>query len=102
MSNSGRGTSVGLEKWINHPSIQRGILSFYAGEPFDYDVVSPGYEIGRQIALLAKSHGLHTRGSILRRKANSQQMAIVKTKMTILHNIVYRELGFNSRRLAVY
>lgn len=101
MSNTQKGVSVGLEKWINNYYIQQGILSFYAGEPFDYDKTNPGYEIGRQIALLAHSKGLKTRGSILRKKPNSQQMAIVKTKMNVLHNIVYRELGFRSSQLAV-
>ena len=93
--------STPLEKWINNRYIQQGILSLYAGDPFDYDNVSLGYEIGRQIAILAKSRGLHTRGSILRRKPNSHQMAIVKTKMTILHDIVYKELGFKPSRLTV-
>jgi hypothetical protein len=101
MRNTRKGTSVGLEQWINNYYIQQGILSFYAGKPFDYDRATPGYEIGRQIAALAYSKGLKTRGSILRKKPNSQQMAIVKTKMNILHNIVYRELGFHSSTLAV-
>lgn len=83
---------VSLETWINHPQIQIGILSLYAGEPFDDRKNSPGYEIGRQIAILAKLAGLNTRGTILRKKPNSNQMAIVKTKMQILHDIVYRQL----------
>lgn len=83
---------VPLEVWINNPRIQVGILSVYADEPFDYTISSPGYDIGRQIAILAKLAGLHTRGSILRKRPNSNQMAIVKTKMPILHNIVYRQL----------
>jgi hypothetical protein len=84
--------TVSLETWINHPQIQIGILSIYAGEPFDDTRNSPGYEIGRQIAILAKNAGLMTRGAILRKKPHSSQMAIVKTKMQILHNIVYRQL----------
>lgn len=84
--------SVPLEVWINHPQIQIGILSLYSGEPFDDTKNSPGYEIGRQIAILAKLAGLNTRGAILRKKPNSSQMAIVKTKMQILHDIVYRQL----------
>lgn len=101
MSNTQSGKVTTLEQWINNYRIQQGILSFYAGEPFDYDKTSPGYEIGRQIAALAYAKGLKTRGSILRKKANSQQMAIVKTKMNILHNIVYRELGFKPSQLTV-
>ena len=84
--------TVTLEVWINNPQIQRGILSLYSGEPFDDTQNSPGYEIGRQIAILAKNAGLKTRGAILRKKANSSQMAIVKTKMQILHDIVYHQL----------
>jgi hypothetical protein len=101
MSNTRKGTSVSLEMWINNYFIQRGILSFYNGELFDYDNTSPGYEIGRQIALLAHSQGLKTRGSILRKKPHSERMAIVKTKMNILHNIVYKELGFKPGQLTV-
>lgn len=93
MSNLGeKSKTVSLETWINNPQIQRGILSLYSGEPFDDKINSPGYEIGRQIAILAKNAGLNTRGSILRKKANSSQMAIVKTKMKILSDIVYRQL----------
>lgn len=93
MSNLSKSSkTVSLETWINHPQIQIGILSIYAGEPFDDTRNSPGYEIGRQIAILAKNAGLMTRGAILRKKPNSSQMAIVKTKMQILHNIVYRQL----------
>lgn len=93
MSNIGtRSKTVTLETWLNNPQIQRGILSLYAGEPFDDKVNSLGYEIGRQIAILAKNAGLMTRGAILRKKPNSNQMAIVKTKMRILHNIVYHQL----------
>ena len=92
MSNLGtRSRTVTLETWINNPRIQEGILSLYAGEPFD-DTKSPGYEIGLQIAILAKNAGLMTRGAILRKKPNSSQMAIVKTKMKILHDIVYHQL----------
>lgn len=93
MSNLGnRSKTVSLEIWINNPQIQAGILSLYAGEPFDYKRNSTGYEIGRQIAILAKNAGLMTRGAILRKKPNSNQMAIVKTKMKILHDIVYHQL----------
>jgi hypothetical protein len=93
--------TVSLEKWINNNNIQQGILSYYEGKPFDYDNNTSGYEIGRQIAILAVSYGLKTRGLILRRKPNSQQMAIVKTKMPILQKIVYREIGFKPSRLIV-
>jgi hypothetical protein len=102
MSNGrGKGTSVTLEQWINTPGIRKGILAVYANEPFDYDDNRVAYEIGRQIALLAKEAGLTTRGSILRRKPKSQQMAIVKTKMTILSEIIYRRLKFKPDHLRV-
>lgn len=95
------GRSVSLEQWINNPGIRKGILSVYDNESFDYSDNRASYEIGRQIALLAKSAGLSTRGSILRKKPNSQMMAVVKTKMPILTNIVYRELMFTPSQLKV-
>lgn len=90
-----------LEKWVNNPGIKRGILSVYNNESFDYDSTSPAYELGRQIALLAKSKGLITRGSILRRKPNSEVMAIVKTKMTILSDIIYKELSYHPSQMVI-
>jgi len=101
MANMQSGTSVTLEQWINNPGIRKGILSSYASEPFDYADNRAAYEIGRQIAIIAKGKGLKTRGSILRKKPNSQLMAIVKTKLPILQNIVYYELGFKPSQLAV-
>lgn len=101
MSNRQIGASVTLEQWINNPGIRKGILSTYSGEPFDYEDNRASYEIGRQIALLAKSKGLRTRGSILRKKPNSQLMAIVKTKLPILQDIIYYQLGFKPSQLAV-
>ncbi len=99
MSNTGKGSIVTLEQWINTPGIRKGILAVYANDPFDYEDNRASYEIGRQIALLAKEAGLNTRGTILRKKPNSQQMAIVKTKMPILSEIVYRKLGFKPSQL---
>lgn len=101
MSNTRKGNKVTLEQWINTPGIRKGILSVYANEPFDYDDNRAAYEIGRQIALLAKEAGLTTRGSVLRKKPNSQQMAIVKTKMPILSEIIYRRLNFKPDHLRV-
>ena len=101
MTNMRSGTSITLERWINNPGIRKGILSAYAGEAFDYEDNRASYEIGRQIALIAKCNGLTTRGSILRKKPNSQLMAIVKTKMPILQNIVYYQLDFKPSQLAV-
>ena len=101
MSNTKKGSKVTLEQWINSPGIRKGILAVYANEPFDYDDNRAAYEIGRQIALLAKEAGLTTRGSVLRKKPNSQQMAIVKTKMSILSQIVYRKLKFHPNQLRV-
>lgn len=95
------GTKVSVEQWINNPGIRKGILSVYANESFDYEDNRASYEIGRQIAMLAKAAGLATRGSILRKKPNSQMMAVVKTKMPILTNIVYRELMFTPSQLKV-
>ena len=101
MSNSPKGTQVTVEQWINNPGIRRGILSVYANESFDYNDNRGSYEIGRQIAILAKAAGLSTRGAILRKKPNSQMMAVVKTKMPILTNIIYRELKFKPEQLRV-
>lgn len=101
MSNTRAGQSVTLEQWINTPGIRKGILAVYANEPFDYEDNRASYEIGRQIAILAKQEGLNTRGTILRKKPNSQQMAIVKTKMPILSEIVYHRLSFKPDHLRV-
>lgn len=101
MSNARSGYSVTLEQWINNPGIREGILAVYANRPFDYEDNRASYEIGRQIALLAREAGLSTRGAILRKKPNSEQMAIVKTKMSILSEIVYRRLNFKPEHLTV-
>lgn len=101
MSNTRKGNKVPLEQWINTPGIRKGILAVYANEPFDYEDNRAAYEVGRQIALLAKEAGLTTRGSVLRKKPNSQQMAIVKTKMTLLSQIVYKQLMFRPEHLAL-
>lgn len=101
MSNTRKGIKVTLEEWINTPGIRKGILAVYANEPFDYEDNRASYEIGRQIAILVKEAGLNTRGTILRKKPNSQQMAIVKTKMPLLSEIVYRKLQFTPAQLQV-
>lgn len=101
MSNVQAGKEITLEQWLNNPGIRRGILSVYAGEPFNYEDNRASYEIGRQIAILAKASGLRTRGSILRKKPNSEILAIVKTKMPILKRIIYVDLEFKSSQLAV-
>jgi hypothetical protein len=93
--------TVPLERWINNRNIRRGILSVYANEPFNYDDDSRGYEIGRQIAICAKAMGFKTRGTILRKKPNSEQMAIVKTKLKALTWIIYYDLGFSTGQLSV-
>ena len=101
MSNTHGGTKVTLEQWINTPGIRKGILAVYANEPFDYEDNRASYEIGRQIAILAKEAGLNTRGTIIRKKPNSQQMAIVKTKMPVLSEIIYRKLQFTPDQMRV-
>jgi hypothetical protein len=99
MTNSRMGVTVTLERWINNPGIKKGILSIYLGEPFDYTDNRASYEIGRQVGVLARSNGLTTRGSILRKKPNSEEMAIVKTKLPILQSIVYYQLDFKPSQL---
>jgi hypothetical protein len=102
MKNAVKGEkSVSVEQWINNKGIREGILSIYSNEPFNYEDSRMGYEIGRQIAILAKEAGLATRGSILRKKANSDNMAIVKTKLPILMNIIYKQLMFKVHQLAI-
>lgn len=96
-----KGQAVSLELWINNPGIRKGILAIYSNEPFDYDDHRSSYEIGRQIALLAKASGLSTRGTVLRKKPNSNMMAIVKTKMPILSDIIYKQLMFRPEQLKV-
>jgi hypothetical protein len=101
MSNTSNGVSVTLEQWINNPGIRKGILAVYANEPFDYEDNRASYEVGRQIAILAKEAGLKTRGAILRKKPNSEQMAIVKTKMPLLQNIIYKQMQYKPSQLKV-
>lgn len=103
MSNDGLAESkrVGIERWLNtDPAMIEGVLSVYAGDPFDYTRDSFAYEIGRQIAVLAKTKGFKTRGTLVRKKPNSQQMAWVKTKINDVHSIVL-ELGHMPRSLAI-
>lgn len=93
--------NVTLEEWINNPGIRKGILSIYANKDFDYNDNTASYELGRQIAILAKQAGLATRGSVLRKKPNSDRIAIVKTKLPILGRIVHQELMFKPKQLAL-
>jgi hypothetical protein len=90
-----------FEVWINIPGIRKGILSVYSNEPFDYTDERQSYEIGRQIAILAKSAGMSTRGSLLRKKAGSNDLEVVKTKYPILIDIVRNQLMFDYRHLII-
>lgn len=103
MSNDGLTDSkrVGIERWLNIDSAMiEGVLSVYAGDPFDYTRDSFAYELGRQIAVLAKTRGFKTKGTLVRRKPNSHQMAWVKTKINDIHSIVL-ELGHMPRSLSI-
>lgn len=94
--NMTKGRQVSFEDWLNMRSEKvRGFLSFYNGEPFNYDGATPGYEIGRQLAVLAKLDGLR-RSDLVRKRPKVEAYAFTKTKMPRLQQLA-REAGFFKR-----
>lgn len=103
MSNQfvGKPVNLSFAAWINAPGIHKGILSVYADELFDYNDNRHSYEIGRQIAILAKTAGLKTKGSLIRKKPNSNTYAIVKTKYPVLVDIILNKLMLDQKKLII-
>ena len=77
-----------------------GFLSVYNEEDFDPDINSSAYEIGRQMAIIAKAYGYKTKGGLIRRKPKSEEYAWVKTKLRELKYIA-RSLGYKSSGLKI-
>lgn len=96
MSNHNRVEPRGVtfEYWLTkYETLKEGFISVYDGEPFDDSQNSSAYEIGRQMAIVAKQRGYKTKGALIRRQANSTKFAWVKTKRPELENIA-RSLGY--------
>lgn len=90
---------VTFEYWLTqHETLKEGFISLYDGEPFDDSKNSSAYEIGRQMAIVAKQRGYKTKGALIRRQANSTKFAWVKTKPPELDNIA-RSLGYATSSL---
>lgn len=72
-----------FEQWVQRPEFVRGFLSVYNDEPFDYDTGTRRYELGRQLAVMAKLDGLR-RSDLVRKKPKVDQYAFVKTRLSRL------------------
>lgn len=84
-----------FEDWVNRAERKRGFLSYYNNEPFDYEGASAGYELGRQLAVMAKLDGLR-RGDVLRKKPKSDKYAFTKTKIVRLEQLAIAA-GFRTK-----
>lgn len=103
MSNHNRVQPRGVtfEYWLTkYETLKEGFISVYDEEPFDPDQNSSAYEIGRQMAIVAKQRGYKTKGALIRRQANSTKFAWVKTKRPELENIA-RSLGYAASSLTM-
>lgn len=93
--NMAKGKRVSFEDWLNmHQEKVRGFLSIYNNEPFDYEKDTPGYEIGRQLAVLAKQDGLR-RSDLVRKRPKVEAYAFTKTKMSRLYQLAEKAGIFN-------
>ena len=92
MSNISEAVHTSMERWLQHPALKRGFLSIYNNEPFNDTLEisqALGYEIGRQIAVVAKANGYKTKGKLIRKVAKSERFDWVKTNKQVLIDIVY-------------
>ena len=83
MSNTRKGHSVSFDKWLQTPEKIRGFMSIYNDQAFDYDNSTMGYELGRQLGVLARQDGLR-RSDLVRKRPKVDQYAFVKTKINRL------------------
>lgn len=98
MSNFHKGQTVSFETWLNkYPEKARGFMSVYSDEPFDYDTATSGYEIGRQLAVLAKLDGLR-RSDLVRKRPKMEAYAFTKTKMPQLQRLATQAGFFNKAK----
>lgn len=92
---------VRFDMWLNkHSKLKQGFISVYDNEDFDPDINSSAYEIGRQMAIMAKTLGYKTKGGLIRRKPNSSEFAWVKTKVKELEHIA-RSLGYHPKQMTI-
>lgn len=77
-----------FENWVSKPEFVRGFLSVYNNEPFDYNTCTRRYELGRQLAVMAKTHGLR-RSDLVRKKPNSTEYYFTKTRLPRLEELAY-------------
>ena len=92
-----KANSVSLNHYLSNPSIVYGFKSYYDDEPFDYTIECTGYEIGRQIAVIAKAKG-YSRSQFLCRRPHINELYFINTP--ILASIVYMDLGYGVHSLA--
>jgi hypothetical protein len=87
MSNIVQETEISFDAWLNqYPDKVRGFMSVYNDEPFDYDRGTPGYELGRQLAVMAKRDGLR-RSDLVRKRPKVDAYAFTKTKIHLVEQI---------------
>jgi hypothetical protein len=87
MSNIVQENEISFDVWLNsYPEKVRGFMSVYNDEPFDYDRGTPAYELGRQLALLAKLDGLR-RSDLVRKRPKIEAYAFTKTKIHLVEQI---------------
>jgi hypothetical protein len=95
-SNLSIGKQVSFETWLNsYPEKVRGFMSVYSDQPFDYDKATSGYELGRQLAVMAKLDGLR-RSDLVRKRPKIEAYAFTKTKMPRLEQLAI-QAGFFRR-----
>lgn len=94
-------TTITFEYWVNKSyDFKVGFVSVYDNEAFDMSKDFVAYELGRQVAIIAKIKGHKTKGTLIRRKANSSEFAWVKTKMRVLEDIAW-DMGFKPEHMAI-
>lgn len=82
------GYQVTFDRWLNHdPRMAQGFVEYFEGLPFNYDA-GGRYELGRQLAVLAKLDGLR-RSDLVRKKPKSPDYAFTKTKMARLSELAH-------------
>ena len=92
--------AITAETWLNkHYQLKVGFVSVYDNEPFNHSNDSIAYELGRQMAIVAKASGHKTKGGLIRRKPNSNEFAWVGTKIREITYLVH-SIGYKPAQLA--
>ena len=103
MSNTSFKGTTSFELWAERHKFHliQGFMSVYNNEPFDYkmsDLGNRGYEIGRQVAVVAKAHGIQ-RGHFVRKAPNKEYYVWVKKNLKQLEVIFF---GLNPNRVGSF